>query len=151
MTSRSKQPSSSTNPQFGPTPWRPRARYGGFALLRLGAAGWLALLSPGVVLGLLIARLSDASFVLWGVIGGITIWVTAVAVERFFAGNRGGHLPVSPALTDAELPGVAEAARYAGIKFEHVIDGDAGNRSILAAKNKYLARLNNIVHTCRQE
>lgn len=149
MTSRSNPSSNATNPQAGLPVWGFRVRNGGFASLKLGASGWLALLSPGVVIGLLIARLSDSSFLLWGVIGGVTIWVIAVAVERFFAGNRPGKLSVEPSLTDTELDAVSEAARYAGIKFEHVVDDASDDGSVLASKTKFLTRLNNIVHIVR--
>lgn len=154
----------STSPHVRVSTWGLRLRNGGFAELRLGSAGWLALLSPGVVLGLLVARLSSGSFIVWGTIGGVMIWLLAVAAERLSAGNRPTHFDAVPPLSAAELERVEEAARYAGIKFEHTeseAPSDAGStvdnsegvaqaRSMFVTKTKYVARLQNIVAIKRE-
>lgn len=143
--------SDSASPHVSVSTWGLRLRHGGFAALRLGIAGWLALLSPGVVFGLLVARLTDASFLLFGVIGGITIWFLAVSIERLFAGNRPTHFDVAPALTAGELERVAEAARYAGIKYEHRETEEAGDTgSMFVTKAKFVTRLGNIVDLGRE-
>ncbi len=145
--------SDSSSSRVSVSTWGLRLRHGGFAALRLSPAGWLALLSPGVVIGLLIARLTGGSFVLWGVIGGVTIWILAAIGERMFAGNRPTRFDVAPAVSPDELERVAEAARYAGIKFEHHetaanepgqgLSDDAS--SMFVTKAKYATRLQNII------
>ena len=133
-------------PQVGVTTWGLQLRHGGFAMLNLGAAGWLALLSPGVVIGLLIARLSDNSFIIFGIVGGIVIWLAAVGIERAFAGNQMARFSIEPSLSADELDATLEAARHAGIKFDHSFEDDA---SRFETKAKYMARLHNIVRVAR--
>ena len=111
--------SDSASPHVSVSTWGLGLRRGGFATLTLGPAGWLALLSPGVVIGLLVARLSGGSFALFGIIGGLAIWFAAVSIERLFAGHRPMSFVVDPSLSAEELERVAEAARYAGITFDH--------------------------------
>lgn len=95
--------SDSASPHVSVSTWGLGLRRGGFATLTLGPAGWLALLSPGVVIGLLVARLSGGSFALFGIIGGLAIWFAAVSVERLFAGHRPMSFVVDPSLSAEEL------------------------------------------------
>jgi len=104
------------------------------------------LISPGAVIGLAFARLTDRSFVVWGIVGGLVIWAAAVGVERLLYGRRQSRLSFSPPLTDAQLDEVAEAARYAGIKFEHQVDNLEDSASVFTLKTKYHKRLKAIVH-----
>jgi len=136
----------SAGPHVGFTTWGLRPRQGGFASVQLNAVGWLALLSPGVVLGLLIARLTTSSFVAWGLAGGFAIWFVAVLLDRIVSGHRPSRLSLDSALGDDELELVTEAARHAGIKFEHHVD-DAS--STFEMKAKYMARLHNIIQTAQ--
>ena len=127
-------------------------------------------LSPGVVIGLLVARLSGGSFALFGIIGGLAIWFAAVSVERLFAGHRPMSFVVDPSLSAEELERVAEAARYAGITFDHHetfdhesaveepspnLGPDVDNTrpdqagSMFVTKTKYSARLANIIEIKR--
>ena len=127
-------------------------RQGGFASIEPNAIGWLALLSPGVVLGLLFARLTGRSFVVFGLIGGVLIWGLAVGIERAFAGNRPSRMRISPPLKEAELSGVEEAARHAGIAFSHRLsESEDGPDSVLETKTKFIARLHNIVEIHRED
>ena len=106
--------SDSASPHVSVSTWGLGLRRGGFATLTLGPAGWLALLSPGVVIGLLVARLSGGSFALFGIIGGLAIWFAAVSIERLFAGHRPMSFVVDPSLSAEELERVAEAACVEG-------------------------------------
>ena len=127
-------------------------RQGGFASVELNAVGWLALLSPGVVLGLLFARLTGRSFVVFGLIGGVLIWGLAVGLERAFAGNRPSRMQISPPLKEVELSRVEEAARHAGIAFTHRLsESEDGPESVLETKTKFGARLHNIVEIHRED
>ena len=136
-------------------------RTGGFVSVELNAAGWLALISPGVVIGLAIARLTGTSFVLWGIVGGVLIWAAAVGIDRLRHRHRKCRVLFSPALTETQLEQVEEAARYAGIKFEHQIDdpllfAEADRpddpqaipepSSVFTLKNQYRKRLRTIVN-----
>ena len=123
-----------------------------------------------MVIGLLVARLSDGSFALFGIIGGLAIWFAAVSVERLFAGHRPMSFVVDPSLSAEELERVAEAARYAGITFDHHetfdhesaveepspnLGPDVDNTrpdqagSMFVTKTKYSARLANIIEIKR--
>lgn len=138
--------SSSASPRVGLTTWGLRLRYGGL-VTELSPPGWLALLSPGVVIGLLIARLTDNSFVLFGVVGGVAIWAAAIVVDRVLSGHRGARMLVEPPLSASELEQLEESSRYAGIKFEHRVLDESG--SALETKAKYVARLRNLVALAR--
>ena len=143
----SETPNDAQSPQVGVTTWGLRLGQGGFATVTLGPAGWLALLSPGVVIGLLIARLSDSSFVVFGIAGGVAIWLASVGIERAFAGNRMARFSIEPSLSVEELDVTLEAARHAGITFDHGIEDGA---SEFSTKAKYVARLHNIVRIARR-
>ena len=128
-------------------------RKGGFVSFDLDVARWLALISPGVVLGLLIARLSDTSFLVWGILGGLTIWLAAVSIDRTISGHRETRHVVVPSLTPTELQEVGEAARYAGIKVDHVSDLDSPDTdtgSVFTMKSKFVKRFDNLVDVVRE-
>lgn len=140
--------SGKVSPRVSVSTWGLQLRQGGFASVELNFAGWLALLSPGVVSGLLVARLTDGSFVLFGLIGGFVIWFGAVVADRL----RSSHIPslFSVAhLSERELEKVEESARYAGIKFEHDVDDADEPTSIFRTKTKYVTRLRNLIELAR--
>ena len=58
-------------------------RSGGFRMVQLNAVGWLAVLTPGVALGVAIAAVVRWSLLLGAVVGGLFSWVVAVAVDTF--------------------------------------------------------------------
>lgn len=138
-------------PVFGLWNVREWARAGGLRSVDLNAAGWLALLSPGVVLGLLVARLTDSSFVIFGVLGGFTIWLVAVLADNARFGRQKIRLDVR-ALTDSQLESLAEASRHAGIKFDHEseIDEDNGPRSLFRLQNRHRNRFRALVDLSRE-
>lgn len=165
LSSKNQSDPERSSPHVSVSTWGLCLRRGGFATFQLGASGWLALLSPGAVLGLLVARLTDGSFVIWGVAGALAVWLIAVGIERTFAGHRATAFHITPALNDAQFEGVAEAARYAGIKFEHMRRGDVDEgevaderlgsedvgASVFSTKAKYRARLQNIIFLTTSE
>lgn len=154
-----ENPEKTAGPHVSVSTWGLRMRQGGFASVKLGPTGWLALLSPGAVLGLLIARLTGGSFIVFGVIGALVIWLAAISLDRVFSGNRPTNFDVEPPLSSAVLERVEEAARYAGIKFEHLVRETSENNnggaqdpeSVFVTKTKYVARLKNIVMTYQDE
>jgi len=123
----------------------------GFRTVRLNAVGWIALVAPGVVLGLLFARLTDRSLIVFGLLGGLVIVTAAMALDHFRAGRRPTGLDVDP-LSDIEVERLAEAGRHAGIRFEHEIaslDGD-GPRSRLSTQYRHLVRLHRLLEEVRE-
>lgn len=128
-----------------------RVRKGGFATVELNAVGWVALVGPGVVAGLLFARLTERSFLLWGAVGGVIVWAIAVTLDNVRDGQRPGRLHTDP--IDAEsLHKLTEAARHAGITFTHEdVDDENGQASVLHAKNRHLDRLANILWQVRDQ
>lgn len=87
-----------------PTPRRHRLR-GGFRAVRLNVVGWVALLVPAGLAGILLALLGGLPPLLGAVVGGLVSWATALAVDRrrwsrFEVGISADHeLPELQALT----------------------------------------------------
>lgn len=127
-------------------------RRGLFQSVQLNAIGWVALLAPGVVLGLLFARITGRSLLVWGVVGGLTILAVAVAIDYYRSSRRPSGLSVE-ALSAAELQALAEAGRHAGIKFEHESDphDEAGPRSLLQTQRRHVVRLHRLVQQIRDD
>lgn len=127
-------------------PWQQRLRQGGFLSVELNAVGWVAVIGPGVVLGLLYARLTDRSFVVWGLLGGLAIWLAAVVVDNLRYGRRPGRYVHTPPLSPDTLERFSEATRHAGIKFTHeLIDTEDGPASVLHTKQKNIQRISIIL------
>jgi len=130
--------------------WLRNVHRRGFRTVRLNAVGWIALVAPGVVLGLLFARLTSRSLVLWGLVGGAVIVAAAMALDHFRAGRRQSGLSVE-LLNETELERLAEAGRHAGIRFEHEVDSadEDGPRSKLSTQYRHLVRLHRLVEEVR--
>lgn len=130
--------------------WRVGAwlRSGGLRSVELNAVGWVALISPGVVLGLLVARLTDSSFWVFGLVGGVTIWAIAALVDNFRFGRVPARL-TTERLNDAELEHLVEAARHAGIRFEHEL-GDDDTISVLSTQQRFVDRLSHLLWVIRR-
>lgn len=126
-------------------------RHGGLRSVQLDAVGWVALLSPGVVLGLLFARLTDRSFWVFGAIGGITIWTLAALLDNFRYGRQ-PHRLSTELLSDDALDRLMEASRHAGINVDHesrVLD-DGETVSELTTQQRFVARLHGLVSAVTQ-
>ena len=56
-------------------------RSGGFRMVQLNVVGWVALLVPGVTLGLLTARLGGESAMVGAAVGAVAAWVLGMVVD----------------------------------------------------------------------
>jgi len=74
-------------------------------MVQLNAAGWLAVLTPGVALGVAIAAVVRWSLLIGAVVGGLLSWVVAVAVDTCRWRNSSMGLDV----TDLDLAIVQSA------------------------------------------
>ncbi len=134
---------------FGLVQFTQRLRTGGFQAIELNLVGWISLLGPGVVIGLLFARLTDRSFWLWGAVGGLVIWIVALTIDNYRFGRRDGRLHAD-ALDEPQLERLAEAARYAGISYEHEFtDSPDGAQSTFHAQQRHINRLGNLLRETR--
>ena len=68
-------------------------------MVQLNPVGWLAVLTPGVALGVAIAAVVRRSLLIGAVVGGLLSWVVAVAVDTFRWRNSSTGLNV----TDLDL------------------------------------------------
>ena len=64
-------------------------------MVQLNPVGWLAVLTPGVALGVAIAAVVRWSLLLGAVVGGLLSWVLAVAVDAFRWRNSSMGLDVT--------------------------------------------------------
>lgn len=120
---------------------RSRIRSGGFRSSRLNALGWLAVLGPGLVAGLVGSLLVGGSVLLLGVLGMAMSWAVALAIDHL-AWRR---IPFSLGLPPVELDlaeGLIDGLRARGVEAEiqarpGASGDDAGRTWSVRSTNRY--------------
>lgn len=132
-------------------------RSGGFVSVELNAAGWLAVLAPGVIGGAILAVTLGLSLLLMLFLGAVGGWIIAVTIDRVKDRYRLSGYQYDP-LTVAEIDQVARRARELGFDVEHAVvqldpwvnglnesGEDRTSASVFRVQNRHGAKLNAIV------
>lgn len=98
--------------QFDPA--RERRYFGGFRTVQPSVAGWLALLVPGALIGVLLTAFLPAPWPVGAIIGAVVAWVVAVVLDKqkFERGFVSYHIDVGNV---AELDQIVADLRSNGV------------------------------------
>lgn len=107
--------------------WYSYGRSGLFRSADLNAVGWLAVLGPGVVLGIVVAFLTEWTWWLTAPVGGLASWLVALVIDARAWRRITTGLGVSD-LSRAQAEAVVERLRSQGVEvtLEEEVDAESG-------------------------